>query len=170
MKKFICNFFIVLYAIIAIFVTVCLISFNDHRITQFGKTSLIIVDSKDFEPSYSKNSLVVVSNDEKVNVGDEILFYNTYESNASVSLAKVTAAEKITDSETTYTIDGEKSLSSEFVIGKTSNSTTIPVIGLILSVLESKWGYLFLIVLPSLLAFLYEILEVVKEVKNSKEQ
>lgn len=168
MIKFIRNFLIIIYAIIAIFVTVCLISYNDYGVTQFGKTSLVIVDSKEFEPDYNKNDLVIVNNDEKVQVGDKVFFYNTYENDNSVSIAKITNSEKITDSETTYTIDGEKALSSEYVIGKVDSTTTIPVLGLILSILESKWGYLFLIVLPSLLAFLYEILEVVKEVRNLK--
>ena len=169
MKNFIRNLLIVLYAIIAIFITVCLISYNDQRVTVFGDTSLVIIDNKDLEPNYNKNDLVLVSSEPKVAIGDEVFFYNTYESKDSISVAKITAAEKITETETTYTLEGEKALSSQFVIGKAQSSTKIPVIGLILKILESKWGYLFLIVLPSLLAFLYEVIEVIKEIKNSKE-
>lgn len=170
MKNFIRNLFIVLYAIIAIFITVCLISYNEHKVTQFGETSLVIVNNENLEPNYTKNDLVIVNGEGKVNVGDEVFFYNTYESKVSVSVAKITNAEKITDNETTYTLEGGKALSSEFVIGKTQNSNKIPFLGLILGVLESKWGYLFLIVLPSLLAFLYEVIEIIKEIKNSKKK
>ena len=46
---------------------------------------------------------------------------------------------------------------------------SIPVVGTVLSVLESKWGFLFLIVLPALLAFFYQITVVVSDIKNSKE-
>ena len=42
--------------------------------------------------------------------------------------------------------------------------------GTVLNVLESKWGFLFLIVFPSLLAFLYEITVVFSEIKNAKKE
>lgn len=168
MKKIIANLFLFLYAIIAIFITMCLISYNSHRVTVFGNLSFVIVDNKNLEPGYSKGDLVIVKGDEKPVVGDDVFFYNTYESKTAVSVTKITGSEKITDKETTYTLDGGKSLSSENVIGKANGATKISVVGNILNVLESKWGYLFLIVLPSLLAFLYEIIEIVKEIKGSK--
>ena len=45
----------------------------------------------------------------------------------------------------------------------------MPNVGTILGILESKWGFLFLIVFPSLLAFIYEIGVVVSDIKNNKE-
>lgn len=168
MKKFIRNLLIILYVIIAIFVTVCLISYNDHKVTQFGDTSLVIVDNKDFEPNFNKNDLVIVNSDENIGTGKEIFFYNVYENKYTISIAKVTNTEKISDSETTYTLESGQVLSSDNVIGKTENAKKISNVGAILKVLESKWGYLFLIVLPSLLAFLYELVEVIKDVRSSK--
>ena len=41
--------------------------------------------------------------------------------------------------------------------------------GTILSILESKWGFLILIVFPSLLAFLYELWEFIANIKAAKE-
>ena len=43
-------------------------------------------------------------------------------------------------------------------------------IGAILGFIESKWGFLFLIVFPSLLAFLREIFELIMEMKGRKEE
>lgn len=40
--------------------------------------------------------------------------------------------------------------------------------GTVLKVLESKWGFLLLIVFPSLIAFLYEITELFSELKDKK--
>ena len=42
--------------------------------------------------------------------------------------------------------------------------------GSILSVLESKCGFLFLIVFPSLIAFIYEIYVVVSEIRGKKDE
>jgi len=46
MKNIIRNLLIVIYAVIAIFTTVCLISYNDQRVTVFGETSLVIIDNR----------------------------------------------------------------------------------------------------------------------------
>lgn len=170
MKNIIRNTFIILYAIIAIFITVCLISYNEHKVTQFGNTSLVIVDNKELEPNYNKHDLIIVNGDEKAKVGDEVFFYNTYENKVLINISKIVEAEKITSSETTYTLEDGRALSSQFVIGKTNEASKISNIGLIFGILESKWGYLFLIVLPSLLAFLYEVIEVVKEIRKIKKQ
>ena len=43
----------------------------------------------------------------------------------------------------------------------------IPVLGSILSLLESRWGYLCVIILPILIAFLYEIYSIVRELKGN---
>ena len=49
MKKTIITILVTIYAIIAIFTTICLLSYNDSHISTFGNTSLIIIDSKDLE-------------------------------------------------------------------------------------------------------------------------
>ncbi len=168
MKKVIKNVVIIVYAIIAIFVTICLLSYNKFKTTQFGKTSLVIIDNTDLEPSYKKGELAIVTNSNKIYKDDEIFYYNSYAGNITISVAKVTNIESFTDSQSTYTLESGIVVSSDHVIGKTDTTKKIPVIGNILSVLESKWGYLFIIVLPALLAFLYEIYEFVMQVKKSK--
>jgi len=169
MKNIIRNLLIVIYAVIAIFTTVCLISYNDQRVTVFGETSLVIIDNRDLEPQYTKGELAIVDGSYKAEVGDTIFFYNTYSNEMDISVAKITDMEKITDKEYTYTLEGDKALSSEYVIGTTAHTTAIPVLGTILGVLESKWGFLFGVVLPTLLFFLYELVEVFKELKGYNE-
>ena len=44
----------------------------------------------------------------------------------------------------------------------------MPIVGAVLGALESQWGFLFLIVFPSLVAFLYEAYIVVQEVREIK--
>ena len=65
---------------------------------------------------------------------------------------------------------GDRKISSEYVLGQADNTTKFVKIGTVLSILQSKWGFLFIIVLPALLAFIYQISIVVSEIKGSKEE
>ena len=167
MKKFFSNFIIIIYAIFAIFVTICLMSYNDYKVTEFGNYTLIIVDSNEIKGDFEKGSLVVVDTDEEPEIGEKAFFYNTSNKN-EISLAEVKNKEKISEIETTYTFEGDKLVSTLHMIGTPEHSVVIPYVGTILNIVSSKWGYLFLVVLPTLLAFLYEIMRVIEEVKNGK--
>ena len=67
----------ILYVILAIFVTICLLNFNDYRITVFGNKSLLLIKD-DLGDNYKKNDLLVVTKDDgsSVREGDSIFFYN----------------------------------------------------------------------------------------------
>lgn len=170
MKKIIYNILFTIYAIIAVFTTICLLSFNEYRITEIGKNALVIIDDNSLSPDYSKGDLVIVNKAEKdkTSVGDKVFFYSSHDRTVTVSLANVLKKEQITSTETTYTLDGNYDISSEYVIGPAKSSKIIKGVGSVLQVLESKWGFLLLIVLPSLIAFLYEIGVVISEVRGSK--
>ena len=43
MKKKFLSFIFIIYVIIAIFVTICLLSYNRFKITEFGDKSLLII-------------------------------------------------------------------------------------------------------------------------------
>lgn len=170
MKKIIRNTVIVLYAIIAITVTICLLSYNKYRITEFGDYSLIIIDNDELSPEFKKGDLVIVDGSKKPKVGDKIFFYNTHKKDISVSIAEIIEEEVFIEEETTYILEGEKVMSREYIIGKTDGVIKIGLLGTILGILESKWGFLILIVFPLLFAFLYEIAEIITELRNSKKQ
>ncbi len=169
MKKILKNVITILYVVIAILVTVCLLSYNKFKTSQFGNTTLVIVDNNDLEPAYKKGSLALVQNS-KVNVGDEIFYYDSFGNQINISVAKVTNKEELSQSQGTYTMENGKVIATDHIIGKTKDVTTISSVGTVLGLLESKWGYLFLIVLPTLLAFLYEIYEIIIQIKGNKKE
>ena len=65
------------------------------------------------------------------------------------------------------TIWGEE-ISNKQVIGIDRDVSVIPLMGSILNIMESTFGYLCIVILPILLAFIYIISSIVKEVKNKK--
>ena len=99
--------------------------------------------------------------------GRKAFFYNTYDRQIEIKLGTIEAAEKVTATETTYTLEGDRTISGQYILGPSDTAEVIPSIGGILGVLESKWGFLFIIVLPSLLAFIYQISVVISELRNS---
>ncbi len=171
-KRLIIGLLATVYLIIAVFLTACLLTYNDYKISIFGDNSLIIVDNKEFEPDYKKGTLLIIkknANDE-IKEGDSVFFYNHYQSQVSVSYSKVTKTEKITDTETTYTITGDQPISSEYVIGKASTTKAIEGIGSIMKFMESRIGFILVIVFPIAVIFIYEIYVVVKEITRPEKE
>lgn len=170
MKKLISNIIFIIYLIVAIFVTVCLLSYNDYKVTVLGNTSFVIVSDTKMEPDYSKGDLVIVENSNEIEVGEKVFYYNIYNEQIKVKLGTITEVTKENDSKIIYTIDdGEHRISSEFVVGPASTASAMQNVGTILGILESKWGFLFLIVLPALLAFVNQIMVVASGIKEARE-
>ena len=170
MKRIIVNILVIIYAIIAVLTTICLLSYNEYKISEFGDNSIILVTNEDLTPDFNKGDLIIVNsgNKSKIDIGDKVFFYNSQDKKVEVALAQVTNKEIITSKEITFTVGKDHEVSSQYVLGATKNATVIPVVGGILGVLESKWGFLFLIVFPSLIAFLYELTVVFSEIKEER--
>lgn len=170
MKKicnFVKNFIIFVYILLIIFVTICLLSYNDYKITVFGEKSLIPIIDENLEPDYTIGDLLIVEKNKlnRVQEGDVVFFYRTFAGEATINYAKLTGIEKVTDTEYTFTIEGDYKFSSTYYIGNADSTIIIPKVGHILTVLESKWGFLFLGVFPSLVAFLYTLYSIIAEVR-----
>ncbi len=171
MKKAISNTIFTLYIIIAVFVTICLLSYNDYKVSELGDKSIIIVSDKKMEPTFNKGDLVIVTKEESdFSIGEQVLYYNTYNEEIKVRLGTITNIEEGTSgSDVIYSIDnGSAKVSNEFLIGKLSNTKYMKCVGTILGIFESKWGFLFLIVLPALLAFVNQIIVVISGIKGAK--
>ena len=159
-----------IYLLFAIFVTVCLLCYNEYKVTQFGDKSFIIIDDKSDE--YTSGDLVIFTKNpnEEITKGNKIFFYEVTHGKAQELSGEVTKSEKITDTETTFTIGGSHAISSESVIGKTETASVVPKVGKVLSIFESQYGFLMLIILPALLLFFYAVYSFIKELKDSKKE
>lgn len=160
-----------IYALVAITLTIFLLNYNKYNITEINNKSLIIVRDDELKPDFKKGDLVIVNKDASndIKVGDKIFFYDNYKKVISVNLGTVLEKEKVTRNETTFIVDGDYAVSSEYVIGTSRTSKSYSKLGSILSVLESRFGFLFMIIFPILILFIYEIYVVIKELKSSKE-
>lgn len=167
--KFIGGILVTIYLIIVIILTVLMLNLNDYNVTVLGNKSFILMMDEKLE-GYKKGDLLVVekkSNDE-INIGDMVFFYetDTVKKEVNINLGRIINKRKITDEETTFTMEGNVEFSSEYVIGTTNTTKAYSGIGGVISVLESRWVFLLLVVLPILFIFLYEIYAIALEVKK----
>ncbi len=175
MKKvgsFLFDIVIGVWLIVAIFVTICLLSYNDFKVIEFGNKSLLIMDSDELEPDFLEGDLIIVkrNSNDKINISDKIFYYNSAKnSNTLIYTGTVENKNVIDKNETTFLVDGQ-SVSSEFVIGKFDTVKVYHNFGTILGVFTSKWGFMFLVIFPTLFAIIYEIVAIVEAVKSSKNE
>ena len=166
MKKILGNIIVILYVVVAIFTTICLLNFNEYKVSEFGDKTLVIIDKDEEGIKYKKGDLVIVGKEgyKEANAGDTLFFYD----NKGIKIAEIQKKNDFGEAGVTFTIDGNFQVVQEDVIGTSKNVKVISKAGKVLSVLQSKWGFLFLIVFPSLLAFLHEIYEFILELSNKK--
>ena len=144
--NFLIDVVIIAWFSVAIFVTICLLSYNDFSVTVFGKNTFL----------------------KKTNVGDKVFYYNSaMNSSIFIYLGEIQDKEQITRDQSTYTIDGIK-VSSDYIIGKVDNTKVIHNIGRVLGIFTSKWGFMFLVIFPTLFAIIYEIMLIVDLSKNKE--
>ena len=195
MKKVLGTILFVVYAIIAITVTVLLLSYNDYNNSVIGDYTVYIVTDEllsyndynnsvigdytvyivtddSLEPEYKQGSILLIkgTNDRNVQVGDELFIYKVLNSSEYEVISTTLQAKTQQGSHTVYIVDNEESYASDYFIGKVDDTIVIEGWGYILSLLESRWGYLFCIVVVSLLLFLQEVFELVMEIKYLNQQ
>lgn len=160
----------VCYLAVIIVVTACLLCYNDYKVTEMLGYSFIIIDEN--SEKYNDGDLVLFRQGEmdKVEQNDEIFFYEVTNGIPSIHYGTVTEVLPIDEDERTFTINDNHDISSESLIGKTETARVYPHLGKILSILESRFGFLILVILPTLLLFLYELYRVMIEIKTPLEE
>lgn len=151
----------------ALAMTILLLNYNKYGITQFGDTSLIIIKDNISSEAYKKGDLVLVKSKKikDIQKADQIFAYSIdSKGNATVELGKVG---DVYLEENAISYENGQTYSEEFIIG--ASSKIYEKIGTYLSVIESKWGFLFLVLVPGFLIFIYEVYALVVEIKYGEE-
>ena len=164
MKRALGNIIVIVYIVIAILVTLCLLNYNEYGVTEFGDSTLVLITDKSLEPDYKDGDLVIASKEnlDNIEAGDKIFFYN----DKNIKLGEVKRINKYEGTSATFILADSHQVIEEEVIGSSKDAEVYNNVGKVLSILQSKWGFLFLIIFPSLLAFLYEIFQVMMELKE----
>jgi hypothetical protein len=158
----------VIFFVFAIAMTILLLNCNDYGVTKLGTTSLILIREEMSLDKYKKGDLVLVEEKkiDNINVGDEIFTYRL-KTKGSVSIEVGTVGEVHPDDDT-ITFENGDNYTIDFIAGKASK--VYSGVGTDLSIIQSKWGFLFIILVPSFLIFIYELYALIVEIKYGKEE
>ena len=167
-KSIIMGILLFVYFAFVIVMTVLLLNFNDYGVTQFGNTSLIIINDEISNNNYNKGDVVIVKREklEKLEVGSELFTYKVDEKGAvSIDLGIIG---NIYPEEDAISFENGSTYSMEFIAGIPTEKHE--KIGTFLSIVESKWGFLFIVLVPSFLIFVYEVYSLIIEIKYGKDE
>ena len=159
MKK-LYNVLIVIYVIIAIVTTVSLFTYNKYNISQIGTKKLLKLDKQ--VADYKKGNLLIINTKKDYNSGDNVFYCRIKNNKYNINYGNIT-----TSMGGNPTINNEE-VSKKLILGTDEKIKVIPVLGSIMGLLESRWIYLLFVVLPILVAFIYEGYSVTKELKKKK--
>lgn len=151
--------FLVIYILVAAYVTVNMLAYNQYHLTEWG--GRVFINLKDDMGSYHKGDMLILKNRNEYKAGDNLFYCTLKEEKCVVSYGKI-------ETMMGGIIINKETVSNKFVIGVDNQVKVVPFLGGILNVLESRWGYLFFVVLPILVAFVYELFHISKEVKRKK--
>lgn len=155
------SFVEVIIIIYVVLVTMFVLCKNKYGYTQFGDYSFANIDliaEKNVKDT-KKGDLLVVKNSNDIHKGDLIYYYAVLNDNYIVRSAVVTDV-KEDDYSALYTVSLSNTtinVASSRVLGK--YSTVYNNLGSILSVLESRVGFLLLVLLPIMVVFIYQVYE-----------
>ena len=167
-KSFIMGVLGFIFFSFAIAITVLVLNYNKYGLTQFGNTTFVIVSDFITSESYKKGDLVLVKSNkiENLELGEEIFVYRIINSNKV--LVEVGKVGQTYPEEDAVSFENGDTFSNEFIIGTADKIYN--KVGTYLSIVESKWGFLFIILVPCLLIFIYEIYALIVEIKYGAEE
>ena len=165
-KKVVLGILLAAFFVFVITMTLLLLNFNDYGVTQFGNKSLIIIRDKVSNENYKMGDLLIVESMklDEIKENQEIFVYRV-EHNGSVSI-EVGNVDKTYSDENAISFENGSTYSMDFVVGKATK--TYNNIGKYLAIIESKWGFLFIVLVPCFLIFIYQIYNLIIEIKYNK--
>ena len=153
--------------------TAFLLCKNKYGFTQIGDMTYITINEhlQSYLPETKENDLLMVKqNNKDINVGDKIYYYAVENNEYVIKTAHVKEIVISEDDMALYQLDDEAktTIATTRVIGK--YSAIYHNIGGVLDVLQSRIGFLLLVILPILLIFMYQIYALIIVIKYGEEE
>ncbi|MBE6145108.1 MAG: hypothetical protein E7171_00660 [Firmicutes bacterium] len=158
----------IIYFCFALVMTILLLNYNDYGVTQFGEKSFILINGKISNDLYKEGDLVIVESSkiEDYKVGEYIFTYRVGADR--IPVVQVGKIGNVYPEEDAISFENGETYSSEFIAGTVVSKHE--KIGGILSIIESKWGFLFIVLIPVFLIFIYEVYALIIEIKYGAEE
>lgn len=168
LKSIILGIIAIIYFSFVIFNTILLLNVNKYGVTQFDNITIITIKNEVSSEKYLKGDAVIVETKKLDNIiiGDEIFVYKTQKTGAPI--IDFGTVGEIHYEDDAISFENGATYSYDLVIGKASKIYNN--IGTFLNIVQSTWGFLFIVLLPSFLIFIYELYAIIVEIKYGKEE
>jgi hypothetical protein len=160
--------FFVVYFVFALVMTVLLLNFNNYGVTQFGDLSFVVVNSKISNDQFKKGDLVITEHTKiaDYSVGEYVFTYRIGADRIpTIQLGKIG---NVYPEEDALSFENGETYSTEYIAGKPVKQ--YEKIGGYLSIIQSKWGFLFIVLIPVFLIFIFEVYSLIIEIKYGTEE
>ena len=151
------------YFLFALAMTILLLNYNDYGVTQFANKSLIIMTDNVASEKYKKGDLVIVESKkvDQIKTGQEVFTYRI--DSKGIPMIQIGKVGEVYVKDNAIAFENGETYSMEFVAGIGIKS--YEGLGTALSIIESQWGFLFIVLVPCFLIFIYEIYSLIVEIK-----
>lgn len=160
------EFLIIIYVIV---ITTFLLFRNKYGYTEIGNTTFVPlqIDTAEYIKDGKEGNLLVVKKTSNLNEGDLIYYYTTEEERYIVKSDYIKSVFN-GDGNKLYTLNDESgsTVVSNRVLGKYANQYA--GFGTIFGLLTSKFGFLFLVLLPIMCIFIYQLYSLIMVLKYEK--
>ena len=143
--------------------TFLVLNYNEFNLTQFDDTTLVLVNDKITSDQYEKGDLVLAKKPKiaEVEKGMELFTYKIVDKTSIVvSFGKVGEVFREDD---TIALENGEIYKMDYVIGAATNKYA--KLGGYLSLIQSKIGFLFIVVTPLFFIFTSQIFQLIIEIK-----
>ena len=161
------------WLLFAIISTVCLISFNEFSVSEIGNHSIFIIDNDRLEPTFKENDLVIAKkvSQNKYKEGDYAFFQlENPADEVFINYGKITKVQTADHAEASYYFGDKDIVAHSKMIGLANQAKVYHGWGLVLSIFESRWGFMFLVIFPTIFAIVYEIYSIIEEARSDKDE
>ena len=163
------DIFIAIVIISSTIITIITLLSNEDGIPIINGYSPFSIQTNSMSPTMKKGDLIIVKNVDPSTlvVGDIISFYDTID---GINVIKTHRIISIYDDGKAriYTTKGDNNdtddnygLTEVDIVGKYIN-IKIPFVGGVIDVLKSKWGFLFIVLIPLSIIFIYHLVGFIK--------
>lgn len=167
-KKILFGIFGALFFAFAIAITFLLLNYNKYGVTEIENTSIVIIKDGISSENFKKGDVVLVKKValENLTIGDEIFVYKVAEDGSvTIELSKI---DELHPNDDAVTLENGNTFGTQFIVGKSYK--VYEKVGIYLSIIESTWGFLAMVLIPSFIILIYEIYELIVEIKYGKDE
>ena len=167
-KKIIITILALIYFSFVLAMSMLLLNYNKYGVTEFNGTSLIILKEDVNNEKYEKGDLLLIQYKDikNIQIGDEIFVYRIRDNkDVAIDFGKIG---NVSVEDNAIEFENGATFDMQFAIGEVDE--VHEDIGTYLSFIQSKWVFFFIIVVPCFLIFIYEIYELVVEIKYGSDE